>query len=81
MSNMYTIDAFDAKTHFFEYLKEVEKGGEVIIAKHGRPIAKLIPAEKTLSLETKKKVIEKIMKFSKTHSNVAKKLGVKVLLS
>jgi prevent-host-death family protein len=33
----------DAKTELSALLEEVQKGGEVIIAKAGKPIAKLVP--------------------------------------
>lgn len=41
---MQTISAIEAKTHFSVLLEQVEKGEQVIITKHGHPVAKLIPA-------------------------------------
>lgn len=38
------VGAFEAKTHFSSLLAQVEKGEEVIITKHGHPVAKLVPA-------------------------------------
>jgi prevent-host-death family protein len=40
---MQTIGAFEAKTHFSALLLQVEKGEQVVITKHGHPVAKLIP--------------------------------------
>ena len=40
---MQTIGAFQAKTHFSSILDQVEKGVSVIITKHGRPVARLVP--------------------------------------
>ena len=40
---MQTIGAFQAKTHFSSILDQVEKGDSVIITRHGRAIARLIP--------------------------------------
>jgi len=40
---MQTVGAFEAKTHFAALLQQVEKGEQVTITKHGRPIAKLVP--------------------------------------
>lgn len=34
---------FDAKAKLSEILREVEKGEEVIITRHGRPVAKVLP--------------------------------------
>lgn len=39
---MQSIGAFDAKTHFSALLQQVEKGEQVLITKHGRPVAKLV---------------------------------------
>jgi prevent-host-death family protein len=37
------IGAFQAKTHLSELLDRVESGEELIIARHGRPVARLVP--------------------------------------
>lgn len=34
-----------AKTHLSRLLKRVERGEEIVIARAGKPIAKLVPAE------------------------------------
>lgn len=41
-----TVGAYEAKTHLPRLLAEVENGGEVVITKHGRPIAKLVPVDR-----------------------------------
>lgn len=50
---MKTIGAFEAKTHFSALLEEIERGQEVTITKHGRPVARLVPiaAGKTMSVD------------------------------
>lgn len=40
---MQTLGAFEVKTHFSALLVQVEKGEQVIITKHGHPVAKLVP--------------------------------------
>ena len=42
---MKSVNVHEAKTHFSALLKKVEGGEEVVIAKAGRPIARLVPAE------------------------------------
>ena len=42
---MKSVNVHDAKTHFSALLKKVEAGEEVVIAKAGKPIARLVPAE------------------------------------
>jgi prevent-host-death family protein len=37
------IGAFEAKTHLSELLDRVEAGEELVIARHGRPVARLVP--------------------------------------
>ena len=43
---MKTINIHAAKTHFSSLLAEVESGEEIIIAKAGKPVARLIPLQK-----------------------------------
>ena len=38
-----SVGAYDAKTRFSELLDRVEKGEQIIITRHGRPIARLVP--------------------------------------
>ena len=42
---MKTVQASAAKTHLLELLDEVERGGTVVITRHGKPIARLVPDE------------------------------------
>ncbi|HEY6324886.1 MAG TPA: type II toxin-antitoxin system Phd/YefM family antitoxin [Candidatus Cybelea sp.] len=44
---MKSVNVHEAKTHFSALLKEVEGGEEVVIAKAGRPVARLVPANDT----------------------------------
>ena len=39
---MKTVGIFDAKTHLSSLVDEVERGGEVVITRHGKPVAKLV---------------------------------------
>lgn len=40
---MTKITAFEAKTRFGELLDRVSKGEEIVITKHERPVARMIP--------------------------------------
>lgn len=42
---MTTVNVHEAKTQFSKLLNAVEKGETVIIAKAGRPVAKLVPVD------------------------------------
>jgi prevent-host-death family protein len=42
-----SVNVHEAKTHFSALLKKVEAGEEIVIAKAGRPVARLVPAEQS----------------------------------
>jgi prevent-host-death family protein len=48
---MKHVGIFQAKTHLSSLLDEVEKGGEITITRHGKPVARLIQATAELSPE------------------------------
>jgi prevent-host-death family protein len=40
---MTTITAFEAKTRFGKLLERVSRGEEIIITKHDKPVARIVP--------------------------------------
>jgi len=44
---MITVGAFEAKTHLSALLDRVAGGEEVVITKHGKPVARLVSAVHT----------------------------------
>jgi prevent-host-death family protein len=40
---MITVGAFEAKTHLSSLLERVARGEEIVITRHGKPLARLIP--------------------------------------
>lgn len=40
---MATITAFEAKTRFGELLERVARGEEIVITRHDKPVARIIP--------------------------------------
>ncbi len=40
---MATVTAFEAKTRFGQLLERVARGEEVVITKHDKPVARLVP--------------------------------------
>ncbi|MGB0360290.1 MAG: type II toxin-antitoxin system Phd/YefM family antitoxin [Endozoicomonas sp.] len=40
---MITVGTFEAKTHLSNLLEQVINGEEILITKHGKPVARLIP--------------------------------------
>jgi len=54
---MPKMTAFEAKTHFGELLHRVERGEEIVITRHDRPIARVV-REGTPNLESVKRSVE-----------------------
>ena len=46
MSNQ-SIGLFEAKTHLSELINRVERGEEVVITRHNKAVAKLVPVTRT----------------------------------
>jgi prevent-host-death family protein len=44
-NQMREVGAFEAKTRLGQLLDQVERGEEVTITRHGRPVAKLVPVD------------------------------------
>ena len=42
-SVVHSVGLFDAKTHLSEYVMRAEAGEEVIITRHNKPVAKIVP--------------------------------------
>ena len=40
---METVGLFEAKTHLSELVARAERGEEVVITRHNKPVAKLVP--------------------------------------
>lgn len=49
-----TINVHDAKTHFSKLLARAHAGEEIILAKAGKPYAKLVPIDDTAKREPRK---------------------------
>jgi prevent-host-death family protein len=60
------VGAYEAKTHLPALLERVQRGEQITITKHGKPIARLVPIRRL-------RAIEKLKEFAKGHT-----LGVPV---
>ena len=54
---MAKMSAFEAKNHFGELLQRVERGEEIVITRHDRPIARVV-REGPPSLDSVKRSVE-----------------------
>lgn len=58
-----TVGAYEAKTHLSELLEKVEAGQEIVITRHGVPVARLVPVKKEASAEERAAAIKRIQKL------------------
>jgi len=76
MIDMREIQASEAKTHLPQLLDDVERGETILITRHGRPIARLVPEAGRRQVEIDQ-AIEGIQKLRQR----AGKLTVEEILS
>ncbi len=62
---MESVGSFAAKTHLPQLLERVAKGEEFTITKHGKPVAKLVPASPVVPKPDVKQVIKALRAFRK----------------
>jgi len=67
---MQRIQASEAKTNFLRLLDEVERGESVIITRHGRPVARLVP-QREIDAERKARAAASIVEIRKLSSPVS----------
>ena len=65
---MITVGAFEAKTHLSNLLERVAEGEEVIITKHGKPVARLVPAVSATPKPDVRAAVEAMKQFRKGRS-------------
>jgi prevent-host-death family protein len=61
------IGAYEAKTHLPALLERVARGERFTITKHGRPIARLVPVERT-GPDRRREAIERLKVFREGHT-------------
>ena len=59
----HTVGAYQAKTNFSQLLDKVAAGEEITIAKHGAPVAKLVPVKVRTSPSERLTAIQRIQKL------------------
>ncbi len=61
---MTTVGSFEAKTHLAQLLERVAQGEEFTITKHGKPVARLVPATAIEAKPDVRQVIAELKAFS-----------------
>ncbi|MCL4461024.1 MAG: type II toxin-antitoxin system prevent-host-death family antitoxin [Nitrospirae bacterium] len=64
---MKTVGAYEMKTHLSRLLEEVEKGERIVITRHGRPVAELVPLPSRNTEKINKAIVD-LKEFQKSHS-------------
>jgi prevent-host-death family protein len=65
---MKHVGIFEAKTNLSSLVEEVEKGGEIVITRHGKPVAKLVRTHSELTPEQiarRRKAIESLREIGR----------------
>ena len=72
---METVGLFEAKTHLSELIARVEAGDEVIITRHNKPVAKLVPITTEISPELYRKRLEILAELQAVGREIAARGG------
>ena len=62
---MHTVGVFEAKNRLTALLDEVESGGEIIITRRGKPVARLVAAEPGFNRDKARNAAEGLRQASK----------------
>lgn len=65
---MESVGSFEAKTHLPQLLERVAKGEEFTITKHGKPVARLVPATTMKAKPDIRAAVEAMKQFRKGQS-------------
>ncbi len=65
---METVGSFEAKTHLPQLLERAAKGEEFTITKHGKPVARLVPALSARPKPDVQAAVEAMKQFRKGRS-------------
>jgi prevent-host-death family protein len=60
------VGAYEAKTHLPRLLDRVERGETITITRHGKPVARLVPAEPVKQTDVRA-AVEEMKRFQKEH--------------
>jgi prevent-host-death family protein len=70
-----TVGARDARTQFGRLLDRVEKGETFVIARHGEPVARLLPFTARIDTNKVRRAVRKILALQKTQTLGGRSVG------
>jgi len=74
---MPSITAFEAKTRFGELLERVARGEEIVITRHDRPVARIVP----MDARSQEQVRHAVAGLNALRDSIARRAGPDVALS
>jgi prevent-host-death family protein len=80
MTEETSVGAYQAKTHLPQLLDRVEHGETIVITRHGKPIAKLVPASAAKARPDVRQEVEEMLDFRDKHGPKLKGLSVRQLV-
>ena len=75
---MRTVSAREANHGLSELLSAVEGGEEVVITRHGRPVAKIVPFASALSPAERDEAFARVLKAMRDMARDATNRGIKI---
>ena len=79
---METIGSYEAKTHLPQFLERVEHGEAFTITRHGRPVARLVPATHQTERPDLVEVIASMARFQEEEAPaLGDKLSIRDLIN
>ena len=76
---MTTVNSVDAKTHLPQLLERVSRGEKILITRHGKPAAMLVPPPEAEAKDVKQ-VIEEFKAYSKHQGRTLGGLSIRDLI-
>jgi len=67
---MQTVNIHEAKTQFSRFVDQAEAGGEIVIARAGKPVARLVPLENSALKPRKLGLGKKLFSFPAKFDNL-----------
>lgn len=72
---MSTVSAFEAKTHFGSILDRVASGEEIVITRHDKPIARIVPE----GIASRESIREAVADLRAMRTRIASRKGFRPL--
>jgi prevent-host-death family protein len=80
MAQETLVGAYEAKTHLPQLLDRVEHGETIVITRHGKPVAKLVPASAQKVRPDLQQAIKEMLDFRDEHGPRLQGLRVRELI-